>query len=91
MTYNCSFNGTFDDEGALSFTAQPSDNIPEELCEMASALFEELVTTFTRAMKRRGIVPFEVGIFWKPEGSPKEAMRKLKSVTRLRAVIETEH
>ncbi len=61
---------------------------PPELHEKVTSLIDELMGTFIRAMKRRGIRVADVHISWLPELDAEEAMRRVSQIARLRTAVE---
>jgi hypothetical protein len=80
---------TFDHNCILSITND--GYVPSEVNDKVRFLFEELVATFSRTMERRGIHIKTIDIAWNPTEHMEDTWEKISKVTRLRAVIETDH
>jgi hypothetical protein len=80
---------TMDDQ--LVADSEPPDGFPVRIFDHVSSLLNELCVTFICAMKRRGVTIESVVIGWTPSEKLPGFVAKIKKVTRLRAVIETEH
>jgi hypothetical protein len=78
-------------DNRLMADSEPPDGFPVRVFDHVSSLLNELCVSFISAMKRRGVSIESVVIGWRPSEKHSGFVSKISKVTRLRAVIETEH